>query len=100
LIGIASVGSRIRALAYVADDCEGLPAGRLDLRRGRVNRPRQAWVRGVGLGHQHDVAAPPADFRGDREPDASTAAGHEQCPARESGRWSGLRVEVAGSLSI
>jgi len=63
--------------ADVADDGQGLAAGRLDLRRRGVDRAGELGVRLVGLGHQRDVAAVGGNALGDLEADAAARARDE-----------------------
>ena len=67
-------------VAHVADDRQRLPAGRLDLLGGGVDRAGQLRVGLGGLGQQRHVGAVAGRAQRDREADAAAAAGHEQGP--------------------
>ena len=71
-------GGHRRLVADVADDRQRLPAGRLDLLGGGVDRALELRVRLGGLGDQCDVGAVAGGPQGDGEADAARATRDEQ----------------------
>ena len=67
-----------RLVADVADDRQRMTAGRLDFRRGGVDRSGKLRMRLGRLGRDDDIGAVARRAHGDGEPDAARAAADEQ----------------------